>query len=86
MKKRQKLVTVHVTTTPAPGEPSIVPVGGVSLETLLELWRVVQIQPLGLSQIKPLGQGPDETTYVALLLLEEAQDEPSFGRLGFGRE
>jgi hypothetical protein len=78
LKKKQKLVTVHVTTTPAPGEPSIVPVEGDPLEVLLADWRVLQIQPL--------GQGADESTYVALLLLEEAKEEPSLGRLGFGRE
>ena len=77
MKKKQKLVTVHVTTAPAPGEPSIVPVDGEPLEMLLEEWRVLQIQPL--------GQGLGDT-YAALLLLEEAPSEPSLGRLGFGRE
>jgi len=79
VKRKQRLVAVHVTTTPAPGAPTIVPVGGESLEELLELWRVVQIQPLG------PGSGTGET-YAALLLLEEASTEPSLGRLGFGRE
>jgi len=77
LKKKQKLVTVHVTTAPAPGEPSIVPVGGETLEALLEQWRVLQIQPLG----QRTGD-----TYTALLLLEEAPSEPSLGRLGFGHE
>lgn len=80
MKRKQRLVAVHVTTTPsAPGTPTIVPVGGETLEELLERWRVVMIQPLG------QGSGPGET-YAALLLLEESETEPSLGRLGFGRD
>jgi hypothetical protein len=80
VKRKQRLVAVHITTTPATlGEPTIVPVGGESLEELLERWRVAMIQPLG------QGSGPGET-YAALLLLEESEAEPSLGRLGFGRE
>lgn len=78
MKKKQKLVPVHVTITPGPGEPAIVPVGGESLDELLDAWRIVAIQPL--------GQKGEETTFVALLLLEEAQSEASLGRLGFRHE
>ena len=78
MKRKQKLVPVHVTTTPGPGEPAIVPVGGGSLDELLEEWRIVAIQPL--------GHGDGETRYVALLLLEESEGEASLGRLGFRHE
>ena len=77
MKKQQRLVAVRITTTPAPGAPTIVPVDGETLEELLDAWRTVQIQPLGGE-----GGGPE---YAALLLLEEAPTEASLGRLGFGQ-
>ena len=80
MRKKQRLVAVEVTTAPAPsGAPAIRPVGGESLEEILDAWRIVQIQPLG-----PDPGGAAET-YAALLLLEEAPPEGGLGRLGFGQ-
>jgi len=81
MRKKQRLVAVHVSMTPqAPGAPLIRPVdSGESLEQILETFHIVQIQPLGASAE---GDG----SYAALLLLEEAPTEAGLGRLGFGGE
>ena len=77
MKRKQRLVAVRITTEPkTPGASTITPVGGESLEELLEVWRIAQIQPLGTER--------EGTEYAALLLLEEAPAEASLGRLGFG--
>ena len=77
-KKKQRLVAVQIRIAPGtPGDSVITPIGGESLEEILESWRIVQIQPLGTE-----GEGPE---YAALLLLEEAPTEASFGRLGFGQ-
>lgn len=83
MKRKQKLVAVHVTTAPQPGAPPIVPVTGEPLAELLESWRIVQIQPLGSPGTSPAEAG----RYAALLLLEEAMpggDEAR--RPGFGAD
>ncbi len=78
MKKKQRLVAVRITTAPdTQGTAAITPIGGESLEEILESWRIVQIQPLGAD-----GSGPE---YAALLLLEESPGEGSLGRLGFGQ-
>ena len=76
MLKKQRLVAVRVTTSwTEEAEPTITPVGGESLEELLEGWRIVQME----------GLGPQETDgYAALLLLEERPQEGRGGPLGFG--
>ena len=79
-RKRQKLMAVHVSASPAgAASPAILPVEGGTIEELLAAWRVVQIQPLG-----PLpGESAADGRYVALLLLEEIPPEEGVGHLGF---
>ena len=78
MTRKQKLVTVHVTTTEIGSHPpTIRPVTGETLEELLLDWKIVQMQGLG-----PLGHEP-ERGFAALLLLEEAPRKSGGGSLGF---
>jgi len=76
--KQQKLVVVQVDISGA--APAIVPVGGGTLDEILQDWRVVQIQPLS------APASPADHRYHALLLLEEAATDRGLGRLGFGVE
>ena len=78
MIRKQKLVTVHVTTTEIGSHPPMIrPVTGETIEELLLDWRIVQMQGLG-----PLGHEP-ERGFAALLLLEELPREGRGGSLGF---
>jgi len=77
MKRKQKLVPVHVFMTPNPAGEIIVPVTGEPIATLLDHWRVLQIQPLGEEE------GRTGECYAALLLLEQHPDDGGSGRLGF---
>jgi hypothetical protein len=77
MKRKQKLVPVHVFMGPNPAGEIIVPVTGEPIAALLANWRIVQIQPLGEEQ------GRTGECYAALLLLEQDPDDGGGGRLGF---
>ena len=77
MKRKQKLVPVHVFMTPNPAGEILVPVTGESIAALLAEWRVLQIQPLGEEE------GRTGECYAALLLLEQDPDDAGGGRLGF---
>ena len=88
-KKKQRLVAVAVAAGPVqPGEPTIVPLDGGTIEDLMATWRVVHMQPLGAqaesgvaSGTLPPGSAP---RHLALLLLEENSEPEGLGRLGFG--
>ncbi len=77
MIRKQRLVTVRVTTGSAEKEPSITPLTGEPLDELLQGWRILQMEGLG-------PQGGDG--YAALLLLEELPAESRGGPLGFAVE
>lgn len=74
MIRKQKLVTVRVTTGTDGEEPTITPLTGEPLDEILKTWRILQMEGLG-----PQGGGG----YAALLLLEELPAESRGGPLGF---
>jgi hypothetical protein len=74
MIRKQKLVTVRVTTTDKTEVMTLA--DGKPVEDLLTEWRIVGMESLG----------PHTGGYTALLLLEELPPENRGGRLGFDIE